>query len=41
MKKPFSHAVLHMLGDCEDCGHSAVYHVPLMGCIKCGCDEFH
>jgi hypothetical protein len=29
-----------MIGDCDNCGHSAMYHVPLMGCIKCDCDEF-
>lgn len=30
---------LCMFGDC-DCGHSILYHAPLAGCLKCGCDEF-
>ncbi len=34
-------AKLGMFGDCEDCGHSFAYHLPLAGCIKCSCDEFH
>jgi hypothetical protein len=29
-----------MIGDCDQCGHSVVYHLPLAGCIKCDCDEF-
>lgn len=29
-----------MTGDCDDCGHSIIYHVPLVGCMKCDCDEF-
>lgn len=29
-----------MIGDCDNCGHSAMYHLPFAGCIKCGCDEF-
>ena len=29
-----------MIGDCDWCGHSIAYHVPLVGCIKCSCDEF-
>lgn len=29
-----------MIGDCDSCGHSVAYHVPLVGCIKCDCDEF-
>lgn len=32
---------LMMFGDCDTCGHSAMYHVPLAGCLKCDCDEFH
>jgi len=39
MKRPFSHFVLHAIGDCT-CGHSIMYHAPLMGCIKCDCDEY-
>ncbi len=30
-----------MLGDCSSCGHSALYHLPFVGCTKCDCDEFH
>jgi hypothetical protein len=30
-----------MFGDCDVCGHSAIYHVPLVGCCKCDCEEFH
>lgn len=35
-----------MIGDCDNCGHSIVYHVPLVGCVKCSygdpysCKEF-
>lgn len=30
-----------MFGDCDNCGHSFAYHMPMMGCIKmCGCLEF-
>jgi predicted nucleic-acid-binding Zn-ribbon protein len=29
-----------MIGDCDECGHSAIYHIPLGGCIKCGCEEY-
>jgi len=29
-----------VIGDC-DCGHSVLYHLPLAGCLKCDCDEFH
>lgn len=28
------------IGDCE-CGHSLIYHMPFVGCVKCDCDEFH
>ena len=31
----------HMFGDCDECGHSAIYHVPIVGCMKCDCGEFH
>lgn len=31
---------LHIFGDCDRCGHSIVYHVPLFGCGKCSCEEF-
>lgn len=30
-----------MFGDCSYCGHSVAYHLPLVGCTKCNCDEFH
>lgn len=30
-----------MFGDCDTCGHSALYHIPLAGCMKCNCGEFH
>lgn len=29
-----------MIGDCDRCGHSVMYHVPLIGCAKCSCEEF-
>jgi hypothetical protein len=29
-----------MIGDCKRCGHSVVYHMPLLGCMKCNCEEF-
>jgi len=29
-----------MIGDCDRCGHSAMYHVPFVGCVKCSCSEF-
>ena len=28
-------------GDCNNCGHSIMYHVPIAGCMKCDCDEYH
>ncbi len=28
------------LGDCDRCRHSIAYHVPLLGCMKCNCDEY-
>jgi hypothetical protein len=44
MKNPFSpkvrHLLTHMVGDCDDCGHSIAYHLPWVGCTKCNCDEF-
>ena len=30
-----------MFGDCSYCGHSVAYHLPLVGCTKCDCDEFY
>lgn len=29
-----------MIGDCDNCGHSVIYHFPLAGCVKCKCGEF-
>lgn len=31
-----------MIGDCSrpGCGHSIAYHVPIVGCMKCDCDEY-
>lgn len=29
-----------MFGDCDRCGHSVAYHAPLVGCLKCDCEEF-
>lgn len=29
-----------VIGDCDRCGHSVIYHLPLAGCMKCDCDEF-
>jgi predicted nucleic-acid-binding Zn-ribbon protein len=29
-----------MIGDCDNCGHSAMYHMPFVGCVKCDCEEF-
>lgn len=29
-----------MIGDCDNCGHSFAYHVPLSGCVKCSCGEY-
>lgn len=40
LKRSLRHIMTHVFGDC-DCGHSFVYHMPLAGCIKCDCDEFH
>lgn len=31
---------MRMIGDCDRCGHSVAYHMPLLGCIKCSCGEF-
>jgi len=32
----------NMIGDCDrrGCGHSFAYHVPLVGCMKCDCEEY-
>ncbi len=40
LQKATIHHLVHMLGDCDNCGHSVAYHLPLAGCIKCSCDEF-
>lgn len=32
--------ITSMLGDCDNCGHSIMYHLPLAGCVKCSCEEF-
>ena len=32
--------VVKVKGDCDECGHSILYHVPIFGCLKCSCDEF-
>jgi predicted nucleic-acid-binding Zn-ribbon protein len=29
-----------MVGDCDNCGHSVMYHLPIVGCQKCDCEEF-
>ena len=29
-----------MFGDCDRCGHSLIYHLPVVGCTKCSCEEF-
>lgn len=29
-----------MIGDCRRCGHSIMYHAPLIGCLKYSCGEF-
>ena len=41
----FAHRALHVIGlhafgDCSRCRHSFAYHMPLMGCIKCNCEEY-
>lgn len=33
--------LFHAFGDCSICGHSLMYHLPLIGYTKCRCDEFH
>lgn len=37
----FKSFVMWMVGDCDDCGHSIIYHLPVVGCTKCDCEEFH
>ncbi len=32
--------VKNAIGDCSYCGHSIVYHAPMVGCLKCSCDEY-
>lgn len=27
-------------GDCSYCGHSIIYHGPMVGCLKCHCSEY-
>jgi hypothetical protein len=29
-----------MIGDCDNCGHGIMYHLPVVGCTKCDCDEY-
>jgi predicted nucleic-acid-binding Zn-ribbon protein len=29
-----------MIGDCDNCGHSVMYHLPVVGCQKCDCEEY-
>jgi hypothetical protein len=33
--------ICHMVGDCDDCGHSIGYHLPFIGCTKCSCSEYN
>jgi hypothetical protein len=39
-KRALRHLKAHMVGDCDYCTHSIIYHVPLFGCAKCSCSEF-
>jgi hypothetical protein len=32
--------ILWALGDCDNCGHSVMYHLPIAGCTKCDCEEY-
>lgn len=41
LNKIFRTRAVQMFGDCKYCGHSVIYHVFLVGCTKCGCNEFH
>jgi len=38
----FHHRALHAFGDCSrrGCHHSIAYHMPLIGCLKCDCEEY-
>jgi hypothetical protein len=40
LRRLFLHSALHVLGDCDYCGHSVIYHFPIFGCGKCSCSEF-
>lgn len=31
---------LHFFGDCHRCEHSIIYHIPILGCVKCDCEEY-
>lgn len=41
LRRLFRDRALHIIGDCDECGHSVIYHLPIVGCTKCDCDEFH
>lgn len=41
LNRLMTNRLLHALGDCSECGHSVIYYLPLIGCTKCSCDEFH
>ncbi len=40
LRKYYLNKQCQMVGDCDNCGHSIIYHFPLVGCAKCSCDEF-
>lgn len=40
-KKNLDESKTNAFGDCSRCRHSIAYHLPLTGCIKCNCDEYH
>jgi hypothetical protein len=40
LQRLFMHRALHAFGDCSRCHHSIAYHLPLVGCVKCDCDEY-
>lgn len=41
LRRVFARKYAGMMGDCEECGHSIIYHIPIVGCTRCSCDEFH
>lgn len=40
LRRMFTRRAVQMFGDCKRCKHSLAYHAPLLGCLKCSCEEY-